>query len=350
MTRAARRLCSAAIVLLGLTRAAAPAYASLGVVVLTDGTRLRGDVTETPTEVILRNAAGEARFSRAEVDRVEYDPPLPPPPAPDGPAPESAPVTQPDSAPAPEGAPAAGPLEPPPMLSERDINRLRLFELRLNPSVEEIAVRFTRARGEPELTDRVKEDLAGAPDFDPEWSRILDRGKPHEKLGLILRRTGMKYADRIELRADPEVFQTFRRRVLPIVLRGCARSGCHAGPAAQGFRFPVGPQQGEPFAYTTFALLDGMHTPSGPMIDRENPPQSVLLGYLLPAAQTSRPHPPVKRGRLAPPLRSALDPEYLAIIEWIGSLRIPRPDYGLERLAAQESGAASAPAGSQPAR
>lgn len=363
-----------------------PTQADLADLYLKDGTRLRGDVTETETEVILRNAAGETRFPRSVVEKIEY---ITAPRSVDEEYRERARALQPtdldghfalaewardrkrydlvrrqckyilaldpehknarllleeaetrltelnrpqdEEPPGPDRTPARPPgIAAPALLGERDINRLRLYELRLDGRPEEIPVRFLKARGQPDLETLVRAEIEKLPDADPDWQRTLERGRPHEKLQLIVRHTGVKFADRIEVRGDPEVFQLFRRRILPLVLKGCARSGCHSGATSQAFRFPGGSQSSDGFAYTTFLLLDQTHTSSGPLIRRDLPEQSALLGYLLPATHTDKPHPPVKGARLNPPLRGRRDPDYEALLEWIGRLRVPHPTYELE--------------------
>jgi len=250
---------------------------------------------------------------------------------------ESQPASQPAAEPQPaeveEPPPGAeerikGPALPA-LLSPRDINLLRLYEYRLDGAPERVQVRFTRRRGEPELETLVKQELASAGPVDPRQKDLLDRGTAHEKLVLILSETGTKFADRIELRGDTDVFATFRRDVLPIVVKGCARSGCHGGREAYGFRFPIGASTNEAVAYTSFLILDQLDTPAGRMIDRADPESSALLRYMLPADEGGV-HPPLKRGVLRPVLRSGQDRAYEEIVDWIRSLRAPHPEYALE--------------------
>jgi hypothetical protein len=219
---------------------------------------------------------------------------------------------------------------PPPPLSPRDILRLKLSEIKLDGPAERLGVRFLKLRGEPDVEQLVREEMVNAADYDPDWAQTLAKGQPHEKLQVILKATGLKYADRIEIRGHPRTFSTYRRRVLPLVIRGCARSGCHGGYTAQVFRFPRGPQSSDGFVYTSFALLDGMQTAVGPMIDRALPEQSALLRYMLPAEEGQQLHPPVKSGRVTPTLRGTRDPTYQVLVDWLSSLRSPHPDYELE--------------------
>lgn len=306
------------------------AAAELADVYLRSGLVLRGEVTRSGDEVVVRNAAGELRLAAADVARI----------VPVG-APETAPATAPagaeedaeaeaEEAEEAAGAEGAG-LAPAPPLSERDIQRLKLGELTLDGPPEPVRVRFRRRGQQKDVVSEVLAELRQRPDFKTAWAEVLGRGRPEEKLQLILRETGLKHADRLEVLNDPAAFAMFRRRVLPLVTRGCARSGCHAGTAARAFRFPVGSATGETYAYTTFVLLEQMQTRHGPLLDRASPEQSVLLAYMLPREDNPRAHPPTGRGpSFRPVLRGKDDPGYRAVADWINFLLVPRPDYGLE--------------------
>jgi hypothetical protein len=271
------------------------------------------------------------RGARLLLERIEAEPgAVPRRPA----APEAA--TQPAGEGEEEGGgdePAEEPFEgvpPPPPLSKLDITRLKLSELELEGTPERLSVRLRRLRDKRDVENLVRDQMGTAPDYDPDWARILERGQPHEKLPVILKATGLKYANRIEIRGDPGVFATYRRRVLPLVTKGCVRSGCHGGRPAHAFRFPIGSQSNDEFVYTSFAILDRIQTPSGPLIDRSLPEESALLRYLLPTEEGQEAHPPVEQGRVSPVLRGIRDHRYRALVEWISALRSPHPDYELE--------------------
>lgn len=339
--------------------AAAPrAAADLADVYLKNGLTLRGDVTVTDTEVILRNAAGQSRLARAEVERIVPVPtpasqPVVPPPTLTGPGAAARPASQPAagagglSAEAGGSGPGAAELPPAPPVSDADIQRLRLAELRLDGPAEVVRVRFLRKARQRDLPLEVLDTLRRRADFRPAWEDVLTRGLPHEKLQLIVRLTGTEHAERIVVDSDPAVFDAFRRRVLPLVNRGCARSGCHGGKGAREFRFPVGSSSGDTYAYTAFVLLDQRQTAHGPLVNRANPEESVLLTYLLPPEATDRGHPPVGRGpTFKPVVRSRDDRLYAAVLEWIDQLAVPRPDYGLayeNPYSGRRSHAATAP-------
>jgi hypothetical protein len=316
----------------------APARAEMADVYLKSGLRLRGDVTRDGSDVVVRNAAGQTRFPESEVERIVSLAPASSAPAESQPAsgPAGA-ASRPHSTTLPTAtAPATSqsaraelPAAPP--ISSRDINRLRLAELRQDGEPENVRVRFLKKGKQRELSVELAEQLKHSPGYRPAWEDLLLHGRPAEKLQLIRRETGLAHADRIEIESDPAAFETFRRRVLPIVARGCARSGCHAGRSAHAFRFPLGAADNDEYAYTAFVLLDQLETEHGPMLNRTTPEDSVLLGYLLPREGNLRAHPPVPPGPgYHAVIRNEDDRNYATILEWINSLAMPRPDYGLE--------------------
>lgn len=233
---------------------------------------------------------------------------------------------KPDSRPAPL---MSNKIPPPPLLSDRDIQRLRLGEiLARDGNVERLRISFTRKAGQRNLIDEVAEAIRDM-SIDPADQRALERGRPPDQLRVILKYTGMRFADRIEIEEDPEVFQIFRRDVLPILYNGCARSGCHGGEAAQVFRLParnVGRKDAAP--YTAFAILDQFETANGPLINRRDPIASPLLDYMLPP-NSNDVHAKVRQ--FQPLAQSSREKTYTTVLEWIRRLKEPRPEYGLDR-------------------
>lgn len=254
-------------------------------------------------------------------------------------SPTTRPTTRPEaSAPASKPAKDSG-LAIPPKLSDRDINRLKLYELPLDGEPEKVNVEFKKKKGEPAIEDVVRKLIEDGADADPDWRRILDRGRPYEKLQLVRRVSGMQFADRMIVKGDTAKFEAYRRQVLPLVLRGCARSGCHGGTGPAGyFRFPSGAQSTEEFAYTSFYILDRIHTPAGPMINRDLPENSALLKYMLPSqkgpdGRATPLHPAVRNQNINPVIERTTSRQYKDVLEWISSLRVPKPEYNVDYAA-----------------
>lgn len=350
------------VALLALTGAmAARSEAQTGTIVFRDGAKARGDVMESPAEIVLTTPYGTRRFSRANVLRIDYD-------AQDGPQIEKpvAPATRPAAPRVPSSGPAVepkngepatrpsrqvfkGPLPPTP-LSDRDINRLKLAEYPLDGDPQTVHVEFTKKRGEPTVESLVEKAIADSHSDEPDWKRILDKGHAPEKLQLVLRTTGLRHADRINVRGDTETFAEFRKKVLPLAMRGCGRTGCHGGNTTEYFRFPSGAQSTDDFVYTSFYVLDSIQTPLGPMLDRDLPEESALLKYMLPPKDAGKAvHPPVKNAKVIPTIESRESREYRDVVSWINSLRVPHPDYKLTYQSPEWLVKISEPVATQPA-
>ena len=324
MNRPTHHVLSLTTACMMLVLATPMASADLADVYLKSGLRLRADVTVEGDELVVRNLAGEMRLPRADVERI-----VPVADAQAMPRPESEETTSQESE-QPTAQPP-GELEPPPLLSERDVQRLKIMELTLNGDAEHVRVRFKRKGSQLELPAQVLEELRERPDFRADWEQTLTRGQPYERLQLILRLTGTEYADRIDIQSDPHAFALFRQRVLPLINRGCEKSGCHAGKDARLFRFPVGSGTSARRAYTSFALLDQMNTSHGPLLNRDSPSESVLLDYLSLPEGADRGHPTIQDGpKFKPVIRGVDDRNYQYVLEWLDFLMVPHPDYQLE--------------------
>lgn len=229
--------------------------------------------------------------------------------------------------------PAAHPaLPPPPRISKLDMLRLKLHELPTSEPAEEVRVRFKRKRIGASILTRFAKEMRNREGYTRDWERRFRRAEPHEQLRQIVAAVGVQYADEIEVARDTEVFRGFRRNVLPLLVRSCAKTGCHGGSTARVFRFPSTARLGDEYVYGSFLILDTIETRYGPLIDRELPETSVLLGFMMSPAASSTPHPQLKqRGRkVNPVLRGEADRNYARVLAWIASLRTPRPRYELD--------------------
>jgi hypothetical protein len=171
------------------------------------------------------------------------------------------------------------------------------------------------------------------------------RLRPIEQARVILED---KYATQeqrgaVSIFSDPPAIAEFRRIVQPLILNGCATSGCHGGVNAQKFTL-VSPVASDEAAYSNFVMLskysarvpaaapsDGMFggETNLKMIDRGNGRRSLLIQYALPPEVAEFDHPTVRN--LTPLFRSMDDPRAAAIVDWMdNSLRQLPLDYGRE--------------------
>ena len=155
----------------------------------------------------------------------------------------------------------------------------------------------------------------------------------------------------VRVNSDPTAVLDYLRNVEPFVLNGCATSGCHGGSNAGAFVLYRAPRS-EAASYTNFFLLNtyvkSIADPAGGafgggevvrrMVDRVQPENSLLLGYLLPPDKSPLPHPAVDGYRGL--VETAQNPNYVAARNWIENVLpegsqtagLPGPDkrYGLD--------------------
>lgn len=218
-------------------------------------------------------------------------------------------------------------------LTDKEINRIRYMELRAMrglTGVDPVTVKVSR-----EVQDEFLVDMTGHDDFRGKRSRrsFLKRTPP-QKLHVIAHYQGAKYADKVEILTDPEVFLEFRRHVLPQVLRGCATSGCHnsANERAYGFKLYNDPKKVPGTTYADFVVLSDYMLNGKRMIDRNDPSRSLLVTYMLPKSEVPPEFQHPGDVEIKPLFQSHKHRRFQRILKWIGSLKIPAEDYGVRLL------------------
>lgn len=208
------------------------------------------------------------------------------------------------------------------LVSAADIQALRFAEIQ-NGRQPRVQVKFKK-----KFVRKFADQMLQEARFDSQERTAFLKMKPPQQLGVILQLTDDEHKDKIELRSDPAMFVEFRRRVLPIIRSGCATSACHGSVKAPVFRLYTDRGKSVATAYTNFLVLDRLHVGGRPLIDRDNPSDSLLLAYLLPAKQVERTHPsPPKINSVA---KSVTDLKYRRIAAWIEQyLRSPHPEYAV---------------------
>jgi hypothetical protein len=134
----------------------------------------------------------------------------------------------------------------------------------------------------------------------------------------------------IKVVGEPAALSAYRTKVNRALVSGCATAACHGGPAG-GRLLLYGPANKEQTDLTNFVILQKFEGQAGGvpryMIDRTQPLNSLLLGYLLPPTATKVAHPDVQGFR--PLAKSATDPTFVAVRDWMGktlSAKVPNYD------------------------
>jgi hypothetical protein len=136
----------------------------------------------------------------------------------------------------------------------------------------------------------------------------------------------------IEVDEDPASIAKFRTRVHNSWLIGnCATSRCHGGVDAGRFFLYTGNAKDQRIRYTNLLTLLNFKVDGKPMVNFEDPPNSLLIQYALPRTTARYPHPDVKGWK---PVFSNSTPQLMQdTLDWIRSMYQPRPDYPVKYIA-----------------
>jgi hypothetical protein len=214
--------------------------------------------------------------------------------------------------PAPATAPAASSL-PQRTVDLDEINFIRESELQDNDTVRVRIDGDLRRR----FTDYINMPLGDFTALSPiqQAFMILDKGKPQMR-------------KEVKILSDPAAIARFRRDVQHVLVIGCATSKCHGGTA--GGQFRLFPQDTVAAGYSNFLILQQysaqLQGRRVPLIDRQQPEQSLLLSYMLPPGISDMPHPDAKGYHGA--VRNRTDVRYTTTLAWIrDGLKPVAPDY-----------------------
>lgn len=212
------------------------------------------------------------------------------------------------------------------LLTSEQIQRLKRTELFLDRP-ERVQVKFNN-----DVLERFWQDMAARDNLARDARAAFFKLPVADKARFIMHRVrNMNYDESygadIEIVNDPAIFNEFITRVWPIIQNGCATSGCHSGPKAQGIAFINERVQTSAMHYTNYMILhEFRNSQDQEMINRGMPHDSLLLTYGQPLDVTAQ--------RLSHPTeipvlyRTASDPKYQRVRRWIESLIPPKPDYG----------------------
>ncbi len=215
-----------------------------------------------------------------------------------------------------------------PLLSEEDVNLIRVYEIDLDNPGRVIV---------PD--DLMRELMARYPENFPvsyeEREALLERG-PDEKVRMLFESKARDLYGRVRVLDDPPSIARFKSRVgSGWLMNACASNRCHGGTEAGRLRLFNQRPNSDRTAYTNMLILDRFVLEDGtPLINHEHPDRSPLLHLGLPRHASLFPHPEVDRERLGQDWRFAFrnpsDRAFRQTVDWIGSLYTPRPDYGIE--------------------
>ncbi len=225
-------------------------------------------------------------------------------------------------------------------LTPEEISRIRFMELR-GMRLKTSRPDRVKAKVPRETVERFLAEMADDPQFRDDDYPFRSKKNQKEfrkmtsaqKVHWIARYSQTKFADEIEIKSDPEVFVTFKKNVLPIIVRTCAKQpGCHASNSEDEsirFRLFEGARRPAPRLYANFLMLNDTEVEDLPLIDRSQPTDSLLLTYLLPPEVTKSASRHPGTDSFKPPFKRRKAPGFRRIEQWIRSLKHPAEDYGV---------------------
>ena len=217
------------------------------------------------------------------------------------------------------------------VISDAEIQRIRWMEM-MREEPRPLSIEFKN-----KVIQRFLDAMEGAEQFTGrEKRRAFMRLKPMEKVQQIRGQIRAGYPDDfsedIVIRTDPKRMADFERRVLPVVLSGCATGRCHGDPQASRFALYTDRVMSKNKVYTNYLIMHDYRVGDKRLINRDIFKQSLLLTYgfhELPAAlgklNPSYKHP----GDIKAIYRGVNDPKYRDIRDWLESLSSLEPDYGI---------------------
>lgn len=213
------------------------------------------------------------------------------------------------------------------LLTPADIEAIRRKEVK--PGETSVRLRF-----EGDVKKRFADSQSIAfPDFNlltplDQAMRILSAGDESMK-------------SKVRIVSDPASIQVYRRQIQPLVVQGCATTGCHGAAPGGGFMLFTAPEN-DLTTYTNFYILQSYSRESGdqggvftrPMayrlIARGQGDRSLIANYGLPPQLSDMDHPPVRGRPIQPIFRNKEDLRYQVLVDWMNLWLHPfEPDYGI---------------------
>ncbi|MDY7108303.1 MAG: hypothetical protein SYC29_06665 [Planctomycetota bacterium] len=212
----------------------------------------------------------------------------------------------------------------PNLISEEDVNIIRVFEIDFaNPPRvvirKETIERLINRYGTNKLIPASQEER-----------ERLYRADPIALVRLMFELRARDLYGEIEVLTEPHALDLFRRRVHDtFLMNNCATSRCHGGPDGGRLILHRRNSRDARVRYTNLLILERLELdPQWPLINYQKPLDSLLIQYGLPPEEARMPHPPAPGWK--PVFRRASDRMVRYTQQWMRSMFRPRPDYPVE--------------------
>ena len=226
---------------------------------------------------------------------------------------------------APKGPPTSREMLPKDLLSNADVNLVRVYEIdfkdppRMTVSPEGVRQLILRYGSSALVPADSQARNALYSKSGTELAHLLFDLKARDLYGYI------------EVDEDPASIAKFRTRVHNSWLIGnCATSRCHGGVDAGRFFLYTGNAKDQRIRYTNLLTLLNFKVDGKPMVNFEDPPNSLLIQYAMPRTTARYPHPDVKGWK---PIFGNSTPQLMQdTLDWIRSMYQPRLEYPVKYI------------------
>ncbi len=211
-----------------------------------------------------------------------------------------------------------------PLLSEEEVNLLKVWELDLNESPRLLISRDTIDK----FLDRNGDDPAIPTSRD--GREAFHRREPEQILAEMFRLRARDLYGEVKVLGSPGSLDQFRLQVNSTwLVNSCATTNCHGGVEAGELMLYNRDTRAERAAYTNFIIIERESLSDGrALIDYENPERSPLLHLGLPQHDAAFPHPETHGWR--PAFRSMDSRRFRQAVDWIRSMRQPRTEIPID--------------------
>ena len=209
------------------------------------------------------------------------------------------------------------------LLTPTEVNLIRVYEIDFNrpPKVTISADAIKELIAAHASSDLIPESEAGR-------TRLFTQD-PIELVKLMFDLRARDLYDRIQVDTEPHALNMFRTKVHNAWLLGnCATSRCHGGLDGGNFFLHARNGNSDSVRYTNLLILLESRFDGRPMVDFDQPHDSLLVQHALPRSSARFPHPDVPGWK---PVFDRTNERLMADCErWIATMHRPRPEYPVD--------------------
>ena len=209
-------------------------------------------------------------------------------------------------------------------LAADDVNLIRVYEIDFRNPPSQIFIA-------PESIRELLEKYGASPLIpnDSTGRTQLFRADPIDLVDLMFKLKARDLYSRIEVKSEPPALNIFRQRVHDAwLIPNCATSQCHGGLDGGRFFLHRRNAKSARVRYTNLLILERWDELPYPLVDWDNPANSLLVQYALPRAEARFPHPEVPGWK--PVFKPGNQRLLRDSLRWIESMYRPRPGYPIE--------------------